>query len=315
MFFQTVFTSLLVIMLGLALCFTGYRFFTILVSIWGFIAGFQFGATIFTNLFGQGFLATVISWVVGLLVALFAAALAYLFYAAAVVLLAGFVGYQLGIGIMAGLGFQEGWVTFLVGLLVGLAWVAVAIYLHFPKVLVLLLTSLAGAELLLGGILLAFGRITLTGLRFGAVGAIVRDNWLWGVLYLAIAAGGFYFQWRSTQQFVVEEYTAENPFATAGTSAATGVATGAATGVATGAATGVAATSAGDTAVMRPATDPSASEAPAASEASAGTTEAGTTEAGAAPATPETPAPNLASETSANGTPPDTAASASAGNQ
>ena len=73
----------------------------------GLFAGFQFGATIFTNIFGQGFLSTVISWVVGLLVAIFAAAIAYLFYAAAVVLLAGFVGYQLGIGIMAGLDFKR----------------------------------------------------------------------------------------------------------------------------------------------------------------------------------------------------------------
>jgi len=286
MFFQTVFTSLLVIMLGLALCFTGYRFFTILVSIWGFIAGFQFGATIFTNIFGQGFLSTVISWVVGLLVAIFAAAIAYLFYAAAVVLLAGFVGYQLGIGIMAGLGFQDGWLTFLVGLLVGLAWVAVAIYLHFPKVLVLILTSLAGAELLLGGVFLALGRITLTGLRFGAVGAIVRDNWLWGLLYLAIAAIGFYFQWRTTQSFVVEEYSAENPFATTGTSAATG---------------------AGETAapeVAPPSTVTPAADLPASAP-----------EAGVDAVTPDTTAASEATEMSANGTAPDVPSSAPEGAQ
>jgi hypothetical protein len=39
MFFQTVFTSLLIILLGLGLTFAGYRFFVILVSIWGFFAG------------------------------------------------------------------------------------------------------------------------------------------------------------------------------------------------------------------------------------------------------------------------------------
>jgi hypothetical protein len=126
----------------------------------------------------------------------------------------------LGIGVMAGLGFNEGFVTFLVGLLLGLALVAVAIYLHFPKVLILILTSLAGAELLLGGIFLAFGRITLTGLRFGAVGAMLQDSWFWGLLYLAIAAVGFAVQWRSTQSFVVEEYSSENPFASAGSSEA-----------------------------------------------------------------------------------------------
>src|SRR4029077_16599523 len=93
--------------------------------------------------------------------------------------------------------------------------------LHYPKVLVLILTSLAGAELLLGGVFLALGRISLTGLRFGAVGAIVRDSWFWGLLYLAIAAIGFYVQWRTTQNFVVEEYSAENPFASDGSGAAT----------------------------------------------------------------------------------------------
>jgi hypothetical protein len=296
MFFQTVFTSLLVIMLGLALCFTGYRFFTILISIWGFIAGFQFGATIFTNLFGQGFLSTVISWVVGLLVAIFAAAIAYLFYAAAVVLLAGFVGYQLGIGIMAGLGFEDGWVTFLVGLLVGVALVALAIYLHFPKALILILTSLAGAELLLGGIFLALGRISLTGLRFGAVGAMVRDSWFWGLLYLAIAAVGFYFQWRTTQNFVVEEYSAENPFTTTATPAEPSVATGT-----------VAATAAGAAAaseVMSPSTDTAAPD-----------LQASTPEAGVDAATPDTTMASEASQTPANGTPPDTESSAPKGAQ
>ena len=298
MFFQTVFTSLLLIMLGLALLFTGYRFFQLLISIWGFIAGFQFGASILSNWFGQGFLTTVIGWVIGLLIGIFAATLAYLFYAAAVVILAGFVGYQLGIGVMAGLGFNEGFVTFLVGLVVGLALVALAIYLHFPKVLILILTSLAGAELLLGGVFVALGRITLTGLRFGAVGAIVQDSWFWGLLYLAIAAIGFAVQWRSTQNFVVEEYAAENPLTTAGTSAAAG----------TGATAAVAASTAAP-AATQPAPDASAPD------ASAPDVPASTAETGVDTATPDAPAESQVSETSATGTPPDTGSSTPEGNQ
>jgi hypothetical protein len=73
MFFQIVLASLLIILMGSGLCFGGYRFFTILLPISGFFAGFQFGATIFTNLFGQGFLSTIISWMIGLLVGIFAA--------------------------------------------------------------------------------------------------------------------------------------------------------------------------------------------------------------------------------------------------
>jgi len=204
MFFQIVLASLLIILMGLGLCFAGYRFFTILLPIWGFFAGFQFGATIFTNLFGQGFLSTVISWVIGLLVAITAAALAYLFYAAAVVLLAGLVGYELGVGIMTWIGFKPGFIPFLVGLVFALGIVALAIFLRLPKVLTIVLTAFAGAGAILAGFFLALGRISLDTFQFGEVGAILRDNWLWGLLYLAIAAVGFAFQWRTTQNFILE---------------------------------------------------------------------------------------------------------------
>ena len=202
MFFQTVFTSLLIILLGLGLCFAGYRFFVILVSIWGFFAGFHFGASILSNWFGQGFLTTVIGWVIGLLVGIFAAALAYLFYEAAVILLAGFVGYELGVGIMTWIGFQPGFIPFLVGLAVALALAALAVILRFPKVLIIVLTAFAGAGAILAGFFLAFGRISLTDLQFGAVGAIVRDSWIWGVLYLALAGVGILIQWGTTEHYV-----------------------------------------------------------------------------------------------------------------
>jgi hypothetical protein len=219
MFFQTVLVSLLLILMGLALCFAGYRFFVILLPIWGFFAGFQFGASILSNLFGQGFLTTVLGWVVGLLVGIFAAVLAYLFYAAAVVLLAGFVGYQIGVGIMTWIGFKEGFLTFLVGLVIALGIVALAIFLHLPKLLIIILSALAGAGTILAGIFLALGRISLDSLRYGEVGAILRDSWFWGLLFLVIAAIGFYFQWRTTQTFIVEEYSSENVFTSNGTGA------------------------------------------------------------------------------------------------
>jgi len=209
MFFQTVFWSLLIILLGLALCFAGYRFFRILLPIWGFFAGFQFGATIFTNLFGQGFLSTVISWVIGLLVAIAAAALAYLFYEAAVILLAGFVGYQLGVGIMTWIGFQPGFFPFVVGLAGALALVILAVALRFPKLLIILLTAFAGAGAIFAGFFVAFGRISLDSLQFGEVGALVRDNWIWGLLYLALAAVGLTIQWGTTENFVLDTAGAE----------------------------------------------------------------------------------------------------------
>src|SRR5262245_19559530 len=201
-FFQIIFTSLLIILLGLGLTFAGYRFFVILVSIWGFFAGFHFGASIRSTWFGQGLLTTVIGWVIGFLVGIFAAAVAYLFYAADVVLLAGFVGYELGVGIMTWIGFQPGFLTFLVGLAGALALAALAVILRFPKLLIIILTAFAGAGLILAGFFLAFGRISLADLQFGEVGAIVRDHWIWGVLYLALAAVGILIQWGTTENYI-----------------------------------------------------------------------------------------------------------------
>jgi hypothetical protein len=217
MFFQIVFASLLIILLGLALCFAGYRFFIIILPIWGFFAGFQFGASILTNLFGQGFLTTVIGWVIGLLVGIFAAVLAYLFYAAAVIVLAALVGYELGVGIMTWIGFKPGFFPFLVGLVFALAIGALAVYLRFPKLLIIILTAFGGAGAILAGFFLALGRIGLDDLKFGEVGAIIRDNWLWGLLYLAIAAVGFAFQWRTTQTFFLEADANGATLAAAGT--------------------------------------------------------------------------------------------------
>ena len=223
MFFQTVFASLLIILLGLGLCFAGYRFFVILVSVWGFIAGFHFGASILSNWFGQGFLTTVIGWVIGLLVGIFAATIAYLFYEAAVILLAGFVGYELGVGIMTWIGFQPGFITFLVGLGMALGLAALAVILRFPKLLIIVLTAFAGAGAILAGFFLAFGRISLADLQFGVVGAIVRAHWVWGILYLALAGVGMLIQWGTTEHHVhdAEVTSAATPVPTTDAVAAT----------------------------------------------------------------------------------------------
>lgn len=94
--------------------------------------------------------------------------------------------------------------------------------LRFPKVLIIVLTAFAGAGAILAGFFLAFGRISLADLQFGTVGAIVRDNWIWGVLYLALAGVGILIQWGTTEHYV---HDAEVTGATATPPAADAVAT------------------------------------------------------------------------------------------
>jgi hypothetical protein len=196
MFFQTIFVSLVAILFGLAVCFAGFRLFVLLLPIWGFFAGFLVTAQAIQELFGGGFLATTSGWVFGLVVGVLFAVAAYFFYYAAIVVLGVTVGYELGIGIMAGLGVSSGFFQFIVGVVVAAALTIAVVLLDLPKAFIVALTALAGASMVLSGILLALGRIPLTYLHDGLVGAFIRSSWLWFLVYLVIAAVGMVAQFR-----------------------------------------------------------------------------------------------------------------------
>lgn len=210
MFFQAVLVSLIAILIGLALTLSGYRFFIILLPIWGFFAGFSATGTTIRGLWGTGFFNTVFSWVIGLLVGLLFAVLAYLFYYAAIIILGATVGYMLGIGFMTWIGFQLGFISVMVGLILAVIFAFGMWYLKVPKLLIIILTSLAGAASLLAGVFLAFGTIPLADLQWGAVGAVVRQSWWWTLVYLALAGIGVAAQWVMTScQYTLDAYSRE----------------------------------------------------------------------------------------------------------
>ena len=85
--------AILALLIGLAFCFSGYRFFRLLIAIWGFFAGFELGAAGMAALFGQNFLGTTTGWVLGFVIGVVLALLAYFFYYIAVVLLGASIGW------------------------------------------------------------------------------------------------------------------------------------------------------------------------------------------------------------------------------
>ena len=94
----------LLLFLGGVVAFGGYRLFLILLPIYGFFFGLSFGAHSVQALFGDGFLSTTTSWVVGFFVGLLFAVLAYLFWVIAVAIAAGSLGYSLVAGLFSLLG-------------------------------------------------------------------------------------------------------------------------------------------------------------------------------------------------------------------
>lgn len=209
MFFQTVLVSLLMLTLGLAACFAGFRLFVILLPIWGFFAGFISTAQAIQQLFGGGFLATVSSWVIAFVIGVLFAVMAYFFYYAAVIVLAATVGYEIGVGLMAGFGVNAGFIQFIVGLGVALALSVAVIALNLPRVFIIALTALGGASMILTGILLAFGGVTLATLNFGLVGAFVRSSWFWFLVYVAIVVVGIVAQSMVPDTYKLTPYAQE----------------------------------------------------------------------------------------------------------
>jgi hypothetical protein len=185
--------GLVALVIGAAFTFYGFRFFLILLPLWGFVIGFSAGAQLLGLLFGEGFLATISGWVVGFVFGIGFALISYLWYWAAIVLLAGGVGYEIGLGLMALVNIT-GWLAVAIGLILAVIFVVGAIALHVPRLMIVVMTAIGGAAILTGGVLMVIGTIQPGQLDSGIVGAILYRNWLWGLVFVVLAVAGAYYQ-------------------------------------------------------------------------------------------------------------------------
>lgn len=201
---ETFLIGLLTFLVGAAFCLAGYRLFLILLPIWGFFVGFSIGASAMVALFGGGFLATVSSWLVGIVIGLVFAVLSYLFYYFAVIVLGASVGYLIGTGFMTLIGVQPGFVSFIVGVAVAAVLATLVMLLNAPKLLLIVLSALGGAATVVAGFLLMLGLIPLEAVRYGIVGAMIQGSWFWLLVWIVVACVGVVVQWESTQQYTVD---------------------------------------------------------------------------------------------------------------
>jgi len=78
------------------------------------------------------------------------------------------------------------------------------IALNLPKVLIMVFTALGGASTILAGILLLIGQISLLSLQNGAVEAVIRNSWFWGLIWLVLAVIGFAVQRSSMHEYTLK---------------------------------------------------------------------------------------------------------------
>ena len=205
---EAIVLGLLALGIGLAFAYWGFKLFIILLPIWGFFFGFLFGANAMTTLFGEGFLVTVTSWVVGFIFALLFAALAYLYYWFAVTFVGATLGYMAGLGLMAWLGIDEGVFSFIVALVAAAAVALLFIVLRVPKYLILIATSYGGAFAAVTGVALILGRVPVSALNAGTAGAYVADSlsWVWIAAALVLGTVAFLYQWRQIERLEFVTY-------------------------------------------------------------------------------------------------------------
>jgi hypothetical protein len=190
------------ILLGAAFCFGGFRWFLLLLPFWGLFVGFTTGASAVSTLLGEGFLAGALGIVVGVVLALVFAVLAYLYWWGAIAVIAGALGYAATLGLLEIIGFSvDGFLAALIAVAVGVIVAIVAIVVNAPKYVAIVLTAFAGASWLVAGVGLALGLIKTGELDGGPIVAVYGQGILWIVAWAVIGAAGIIAQVQMTKRW------------------------------------------------------------------------------------------------------------------
>ncbi|HYO43456.1 MAG TPA: DUF4203 domain-containing protein, partial [Candidatus Limnocylindrales bacterium] len=195
--------GLLGIALGAAFCFAGFRYFLLLLPIWGLFAGFVTGAAATAALLGEGFLGSVIGIGVGVVVAIVFALLSWFYWWGAVVVIAGTLGFAITQAILEVIGFSaDGFLTTLIALAGGVAVAVAALAVNAPKYIAIFLTAVAGASWLTAGVALMLGVVKTTDLDQGPLAALYQSSGiLWILLWAGLAIAGIIAQVQMTKRW------------------------------------------------------------------------------------------------------------------
>lgn len=186
--------GILALVIGVSFCLSGLRLFLILLPIWGFAIGFLLGAAAVTAIFGDGFLSTTLGIVVGLVVAVVFSIFSYLYWYVGALLAAGIAGGVFGAALFASFGVDSDWLLLVIALVVGAAFMFVALTVNFPVYVVIVNTAISGSAIAIGGLLLVLNRIDREEIGMSALWQRIDDHWILWLLWVAAAMIGVFVQ-------------------------------------------------------------------------------------------------------------------------
>jgi hypothetical protein len=206
MTFELLCAVLIALLIGVAITYNGYRWFLILLPLFGFVWGFGLGAQTLQALFGTAMFATITSWVVGLIVGVVFAVLSYFFYLIGVALFAGALGYSLAVIIMQAIGFNLNFITWLIGIVAAVALAFVVLKYNVQKYVIIIGTSIIGAGTVIASVIYAFSpnKELINQFTQLAVRAAISSSFWWWLIFILLVGSGIYIQIRSTRTFVLK---------------------------------------------------------------------------------------------------------------
>lgn len=205
-FLATVVAATIVLLFSTIVAFAGYRLFLVLLPIWGFFFGISFGAQTVQALFGDGFLSTTTSWIVGFFVGLLFAGLSYLFWVAAVAIVSGGFAFSLVASILGLIGLDLDVVTWIIAMVAAVLFAFGVLVANLQKLVVIIATAFAGAAGVVGTFLFLLGDLDPAATVENPLQAALDDNPFWLVMLAGLAVLGIAAQMRTTKTYEVERY-------------------------------------------------------------------------------------------------------------
>ncbi len=199
--------GLIALLFGLAVVFSGYRLFLVLLPIWGFFVGFFLGAQTIQWILNENLLATVTSWAVGFIVGAIFAILSYLFYFIAVGIISFSLGYGAAYSVLAWIGMESAtFLIWLIAVIVGIAVALVVYYFNIQKYAIIVATAVGGTGLIIFTLLALFSGMGPIELMLDPVRRALDESFWWLLFFIVIAGLGIIGQVQSNRNFEIESY-------------------------------------------------------------------------------------------------------------
>lgn len=153
---------------------------------------------------GAGLLVDVTGWVVGLVVGAIFAVLSYLFYIAAVGVIAGSLGYFVSVYFLLWVGMKAGFLLWLIGIGGGVILIFVTLQFNLQKWAIIITTALMGAAVSFGTIIQILN--PATNLLDNPVKLFLSQSVFLLIVFALMVAAGIVVQYVQNKSFNLDSY-------------------------------------------------------------------------------------------------------------